>query len=83
MPPGSVLVLWLFTKNCNFHVIFVFPLVFLQAPLDHSSEATLSDSGFEPGGKKNFLQLTDKDGEQPQIASVISFCYTVRCIFFF
>uniref|UniRef100_A0AAQ4QMF7 Ubiquitin carboxyl-terminal hydrolase 47 n=1 Tax=Gasterosteus aculeatus aculeatus TaxID=481459 RepID=A0AAQ4QMF7_GASAC len=40
-----------------------------MAPLDHSSEATLSDSGFEPGGKKNFLQLTDKDGEQPQIAS--------------
>lgn len=26
-------------------------------------------SGFE-AGKKNFLQLTDKDGEQPQIASV-------------
>ena len=31
---------------------------------------SLSDSGFEPGGKRNFLQLTDKDGEQPQIASV-------------
>lgn len=26
-------------------------------------------SGFE-AGKRNFLQLTDKDGEQPQIASV-------------
>lgn len=40
-----------------------------MAPLDHSSEMFLSDSGFEPGGKRNFLQLTDKDGEQPQIAS--------------
>lgn len=29
----------------------------------------LVDSGFE-AGKKNFLQLIDKDGEQPQIASV-------------
>uniref|UniRef100_A0A8C9U9M2 Ubiquitin carboxyl-terminal hydrolase 47 n=1 Tax=Scleropages formosus TaxID=113540 RepID=A0A8C9U9M2_SCLFO len=37
--------------------------------LDQSSEMPLSDSGFEPG-KKNFLQLTDKDGEQPQLASV-------------
>uniref|UniRef100_A0A8C9WGZ8 Ubiquitin carboxyl-terminal hydrolase 47 n=1 Tax=Scleropages formosus TaxID=113540 RepID=A0A8C9WGZ8_SCLFO len=36
--------------------------------LDQSSEMPLSDSGFEPG-KKNFLQLTDKDGEQPQLAS--------------
>uniref|UniRef100_A0A8C3A865 Ubiquitin carboxyl-terminal hydrolase 47 n=1 Tax=Cyclopterus lumpus TaxID=8103 RepID=A0A8C3A865_CYCLU len=40
-----------------------------MAPLDHSSTMSLSDSSFEPGGKKNFLQLTDKDGEQPQIAS--------------
>uniref|UniRef100_A0AAX7U840 Ubiquitin carboxyl-terminal hydrolase 47 n=1 Tax=Astatotilapia calliptera TaxID=8154 RepID=A0AAX7U840_ASTCA len=40
-----------------------------MAPLDHSSEMSLSESGFEPGGKRNFLQLTDKDGEQPQIAS--------------
>uniref|UniRef100_A0A667ZRB5 Ubiquitin carboxyl-terminal hydrolase 47 n=1 Tax=Myripristis murdjan TaxID=586833 RepID=A0A667ZRB5_9TELE len=40
-----------------------------MAPLDHSSEMSLSESGFEPG-KRNFLQLTDKDGEQPQIASV-------------
>uniref|UniRef100_A0A667ZHR0 Ubiquitin carboxyl-terminal hydrolase 47 n=1 Tax=Myripristis murdjan TaxID=586833 RepID=A0A667ZHR0_9TELE len=39
-----------------------------MAPLDHSSEMSLSESGFEPG-KRNFLQLTDKDGEQPQIAS--------------
>ena len=31
---------------------------------------SLSDSGFEPGGKRNFLQLTDKDGEQPQVALV-------------
>ncbi|KAJ3593031.1 hypothetical protein NHX12_005369 [Muraenolepis orangiensis] len=36
-------------------------------PLDQSSEMTLSESGFE-AGKRNFLQLTDKDGEQPQIA---------------
>uniref|UniRef100_UPI003AAC7821 ubiquitin carboxyl-terminal hydrolase 47 isoform X6 n=1 Tax=Centroberyx gerrardi TaxID=166262 RepID=UPI003AAC7821 len=42
-----------------------------MAPLDHSSEMSLSESGFEPG-KRNFLQLTDKDGEQPQIASVNS-----------
>uniref|UniRef100_A0A3Q3MWL6 Ubiquitin carboxyl-terminal hydrolase 47 n=1 Tax=Mastacembelus armatus TaxID=205130 RepID=A0A3Q3MWL6_9TELE len=40
-----------------------------MAPLDHNSEMSLSDSGFEPGGKRNFLQLTDKDGEQPQIVS--------------
>lgn len=40
-----------------------------QAPLDHRSEMSLSDSGFEPGGKRNFLHLTDKDGEQPQLAS--------------
>ncbi|RXN00992.1 Ubiquitin carboxyl-terminal hydrolase 47 [Acipenser ruthenus] len=38
------------------------------APLDHSSDKSLSESGFE-AGKKNFLHLTDKDGEQPQIAS--------------
>lgn len=30
---------------------------------------TLSESGFE-AGKRNFLQLTDKDGEQPQMVSV-------------
>uniref|UniRef100_A0A8B9JMR0 Ubiquitin carboxyl-terminal hydrolase 47 n=1 Tax=Astyanax mexicanus TaxID=7994 RepID=A0A8B9JMR0_ASTMX len=30
---------------------------------------SLVESGFE-AGKRNFLQLTDKDGEQPQIASV-------------
>ncbi|XP_015193746.1 ubiquitin carboxyl-terminal hydrolase 47 isoform X2 [Lepisosteus oculatus] len=39
-----------------------------MAPLDHSSDSSLAESGFEPG-KKNFLHLTDKDGEQPQIAS--------------
>ncbi|XP_056880396.1 ubiquitin carboxyl-terminal hydrolase 47 isoform X4 [Takifugu flavidus] len=39
------------------------------APLDHRSEMSLSDSGFEPGGKRNFLHITDKDGEQPQLAS--------------
>ncbi|XP_072516804.1 ubiquitin carboxyl-terminal hydrolase 47 isoform X3 [Salminus brasiliensis] len=38
------------------------------APLDQASEMSLVESGFEPG-KRNFLQLTDKDGEQPQIAS--------------
>uniref|UniRef100_A0A4W5QDX9 USP domain-containing protein n=1 Tax=Hucho hucho TaxID=62062 RepID=A0A4W5QDX9_9TELE len=36
--------------------------------LNPSSEMSLTESGFEPG-KRNFLQLTDKDGEQPQIAS--------------
>ncbi|CDQ64739.1 unnamed protein product [Oncorhynchus mykiss] len=36
--------------------------------LDPSSEMSLTEFGFEPG-KRNFLQLTDKDGEQPQIAS--------------
>lgn len=40
-----------------------------KAPLDQASEMSLVLSGFE-AGKKNFLQLTDKDGEQPQIASV-------------
>uniref|UniRef100_A0A6Q2XPH8 Ubiquitin carboxyl-terminal hydrolase 47 n=1 Tax=Esox lucius TaxID=8010 RepID=A0A6Q2XPH8_ESOLU len=39
------------------------------APLDLSSEMSLTESGFE-AGKRNFLQLTDKDGEQPQLASV-------------
>uniref|UniRef100_A0A673CKP5 Ubiquitin carboxyl-terminal hydrolase 47 n=1 Tax=Sphaeramia orbicularis TaxID=375764 RepID=A0A673CKP5_9TELE len=42
---------------------------FKGAPLDHSSDMSLLDSGFEPGGKRNFLHLTDKDGEQPQVAS--------------
>ncbi|XP_034272984.1 ubiquitin carboxyl-terminal hydrolase 47 isoform X3 [Pantherophis guttatus] len=35
-------------------------------PLDHLSDKSVVDSGFEPG-KKNFLHLTDKDGEQPQV----------------
>uniref|UniRef100_A0A8C7E360 Ubiquitin carboxyl-terminal hydrolase 47 n=1 Tax=Naja naja TaxID=35670 RepID=A0A8C7E360_NAJNA len=35
-------------------------------PLDHLSEKSVVDAGFEPG-KKNFLHLTDKDGEQPQV----------------
>nr|AAI46750.1 Zgc:165650 protein [Danio rerio] len=39
-----------------------------MAPLDQASEMSLVMSGFE-AGKRNFLQLTDKDGEQPQIAS--------------
>uniref|UniRef100_A0A8C0SZG0 Ubiquitin carboxyl-terminal hydrolase 47 n=1 Tax=Canis lupus familiaris TaxID=9615 RepID=A0A8C0SZG0_CANLF len=33
---------------------------------DHTSDKSLLDANFEPG-KKNFLHLTDKDGEQPQI----------------
>uniref|UniRef100_A0A8C7Y406 Ubiquitin carboxyl-terminal hydrolase 47 n=1 Tax=Oryzias sinensis TaxID=183150 RepID=A0A8C7Y406_9TELE len=40
-----------------------------MAPLEHNSEMSLSESGFDSGGKRNFLQLTDRDGEQPQIAS--------------
>ncbi|XP_059372965.1 ubiquitin carboxyl-terminal hydrolase 47-like [Carassius carassius] len=39
-----------------------------QTPLAQASEMSLVLSGFE-AGKRNFLQLTDKDGEQPQIAS--------------
>ncbi|XP_051579628.1 ubiquitin carboxyl-terminal hydrolase 47-like isoform X1 [Myxocyprinus asiaticus] len=39
-----------------------------MGPLDQASEMSLVLSGFE-AGKRNFLQLTDKDGEQPQIAS--------------
>ncbi|NXX62883.1 UBP47 hydrolase, partial [Scopus umbretta] len=35
-------------------------------PIDQNSDKTLLDAGFEPG-KKNFLHLTDKDGEQPHI----------------
>ncbi|XP_006865884.1 PREDICTED: ubiquitin carboxyl-terminal hydrolase 47 [Chrysochloris asiatica] len=37
-----------------------------MVPLDHTSDKSLLDASFEPG-KKNFLHLTDKDGEQPQI----------------
>ncbi|KAM8940149.1 ubiquitin carboxyl-terminal hydrolase 47 isoform 2-T2 [Pelodytes ibericus] len=36
--------------------------------LDDSLERTLQDAGFE-AEKKNFLQLTDKNGEQPQLTS--------------
>uniref|UniRef100_A0A8C1K5R9 Ubiquitin carboxyl-terminal hydrolase 47 n=1 Tax=Cyprinus carpio TaxID=7962 RepID=A0A8C1K5R9_CYPCA len=42
-----------------------------MAPLDQASEMSLVLSGFE-AGKRNFMQLTDKEGEQPQIASVNS-----------
>ncbi|KFZ54006.1 Ubiquitin carboxyl-terminal hydrolase 47, partial [Podiceps cristatus] len=35
------------------------------SPIDQNSDKTILDAGFEPG-KKNFLHLTDKDGEQPQ-----------------
>uniref|UniRef100_H3AQ70 Ubiquitin carboxyl-terminal hydrolase 47 n=1 Tax=Latimeria chalumnae TaxID=7897 RepID=H3AQ70_LATCH len=38
------------------------------SPLDHTSDKSLIDAGFE-SGKKNFLQLTDKNGEQPQLVS--------------
>uniref|UniRef100_A0A8C1UPG8 Ubiquitin carboxyl-terminal hydrolase 47 n=1 Tax=Cyprinus carpio TaxID=7962 RepID=A0A8C1UPG8_CYPCA len=40
----------------------------VRAPLDQASEMSLVLSGFE-AGKRNFMQLTDKEGEQPQIAS--------------
>uniref|UniRef100_A0A8C9FJL2 Ubiquitin carboxyl-terminal hydrolase 47 n=1 Tax=Pavo cristatus TaxID=9049 RepID=A0A8C9FJL2_PAVCR len=33
---------------------------------NQNSDKTILDAGFEPG-KKNFLHLTDKDGEQPHI----------------
>ncbi|XP_053304835.1 ubiquitin carboxyl-terminal hydrolase 47 isoform X2 [Spea bombifrons] len=39
-----------------------------MAVLDGSLDASLQDAGFE-SGKKNFLHLTDKNGEQPQLAS--------------
>uniref|UniRef100_A0A8C5RPG5 Ubiquitin carboxyl-terminal hydrolase 47 n=1 Tax=Laticauda laticaudata TaxID=8630 RepID=A0A8C5RPG5_LATLA len=35
-------------------------------PLDYLSDKSVVGAGFEPG-KKNFLHLTDKNGEQPQI----------------
>ncbi|MEJ1273964.1 ubiquitin specific peptidase 47 [Cricetulus griseus] len=35
-------------------------------PLDHTNDKSLLEANFEPG-KKNFLHLTDKDGEQPQM----------------
>ncbi|XP_019407146.1 PREDICTED: ubiquitin carboxyl-terminal hydrolase 47 isoform X6 [Crocodylus porosus] len=37
-------------------------------PLEQNSDKSILDAGFEPG-KKNFLHLTDKDGEQPHIMS--------------
>ncbi|OXB60407.1 hypothetical protein ASZ78_000813 [Callipepla squamata] len=37
-----------------------------MTPIDQNSDKTILDAGFEPG-KKNFLHLTDKDGEQPHI----------------
>uniref|UniRef100_A0A8C2BSR4 Ubiquitin carboxyl-terminal hydrolase 47 n=1 Tax=Cyprinus carpio TaxID=7962 RepID=A0A8C2BSR4_CYPCA len=43
-------------------------MVKLSAPLDQASEMSLVLSGFE-AGKRNFMQLTDKEGEQPQVAS--------------
>uniref|UniRef100_A0A8C9FJC8 Ubiquitin carboxyl-terminal hydrolase 47 n=1 Tax=Pavo cristatus TaxID=9049 RepID=A0A8C9FJC8_PAVCR len=38
----------------------------ISTPIDQNSDKTILDAGFEPG-KKNFLHLTDKDGEQPHI----------------
>uniref|UniRef100_A0A8C5RP34 Ubiquitin carboxyl-terminal hydrolase 47 n=1 Tax=Laticauda laticaudata TaxID=8630 RepID=A0A8C5RP34_LATLA len=35
-------------------------------PLDYLSDKSVVGAGFEPG-KKNFLHLTDKNGEQPQV----------------
>uniref|UniRef100_A0A8C7Y2Z6 Ubiquitin carboxyl-terminal hydrolase 47 n=1 Tax=Oryzias sinensis TaxID=183150 RepID=A0A8C7Y2Z6_9TELE len=37
--------------------------------INNDEDMSLSESGFDSGGKRNFLQLTDRDGEQPQIAS--------------
>ncbi|XP_041445314.1 ubiquitin carboxyl-terminal hydrolase 47 isoform X1 [Xenopus laevis] len=39
-----------------------------MAALDPTPDRTLQEAGFE-AGKKNFLHLTDKDGEQPQLTS--------------
>ncbi|XP_077674542.1 ubiquitin carboxyl-terminal hydrolase 47 isoform X3 [Eretmochelys imbricata] len=39
-----------------------------KTPLDQTSDKSILDAGFEVG-KKNFLHLTDKDGEQPHIVS--------------
>uniref|UniRef100_A0A7M4EEK9 Ubiquitin carboxyl-terminal hydrolase 47 n=1 Tax=Crocodylus porosus TaxID=8502 RepID=A0A7M4EEK9_CROPO len=39
-----------------------------MTPLEQNSDKSILDAGFEPG-KKNFLHLTDKDGEQPHIMS--------------
>ncbi|CAL9701902.1 unnamed protein product [Knipowitschia caucasica] len=55
------------------YVPATFQLVWGNIPdtpsLDHTSDMSLVNSGFEPGGKRNYLHLTDKDGEQPHIAS--------------
>ncbi|KAE8606169.1 hypothetical protein XENTR_v10010623 [Xenopus tropicalis] len=39
-----------------------------MAALDPTPDRTLQEAGFE-AGKKNFLHLTDKNGEQPQLTS--------------
>lgn len=54
--------------------MIIFLSASFKAPLEHNSEMSLSESGFDSGGKRNFLQLTDRDGEQPQIASVTDLC---------
>ncbi|XP_075784006.1 ubiquitin carboxyl-terminal hydrolase 47 isoform X2 [Pelodiscus sinensis] len=39
-----------------------------MTPLDQTNDKSILDAGFEVG-KKNFLRLTDKDGEQPHTMS--------------
>ncbi|XP_034625882.1 ubiquitin carboxyl-terminal hydrolase 47 isoform X3 [Trachemys scripta elegans] len=39
-----------------------------MTPLDQTSDKSILEAGFEVG-KKNFLHLTDKDGEQPHLMS--------------
>uniref|UniRef100_A0A672RTL8 Ubiquitin carboxyl-terminal hydrolase 47 n=1 Tax=Sinocyclocheilus grahami TaxID=75366 RepID=A0A672RTL8_SINGR len=68
------LLYWLFFTNSSSSLLISLfspsvSTLHLKAPLDQASEMSLVLSGFE-AGKRNFLQLTDKDGEQPQIASV-------------
>lgn len=53
--------------------------LFQQTPIDQNSDKTILDAGFEPG-KKNFLHLTDKDGEQPHVMQVKSLLsYISQC----
>lgn len=63
-----VVLLLFFTTSLTLVHSYLF-FFFFKAPLDQAGEMSLVLSGFE-AGRKNFLQLTDKDGEQPQIASV-------------
>ncbi|XP_056658055.1 ubiquitin carboxyl-terminal hydrolase 47 isoform X4 [Monodelphis domestica] len=54
--------------NGTFDLVWGNGISATDMPLDHTSDKSLLDTNFEPG-KKNFLHLTDKDGEQPQILS--------------